>query len=195
MTTTKTIRQNKETNEEVKPEDVHHFVDLCGRVSLPPANIAMVKQASNSLDEAGLVIHGFRPLKLLPTTNLMHRNVLAFANDTRVKGSAKSLYNLKQSMKKKGVFAVGELLVRASATSKMVALVPKNDESGEFFITHLPYREDVRTVAQSDIGFADRKSVDAAKALILRTKLQTRDAVQWPPENVSSPCAALTFSD
>jgi len=185
MTNRKTKRLNKETAEEVSPEDIHHFVELCGNlVSVQPANLATMKRASNSIqDGAGLLIHGFRPMKLLPTTKLLSRNVLALANDSRVQGSGKALYNLKQSMKKKGVFAVGELLVRATATSQMVALVPKNDEFGEFFITQLPYKEDTRAVLQNDIGFADPNSVDAAKGLISKSTLHFEDFVSCLPEN------------
>lgn len=173
-----------ESGEEVQKEDIHHFADFCGRVSLQPANIATMKQASNSLDITGLAIHGFRPLKFLPTTNLMSRTILALSNDARVQGSGKALYNLKQSMKKKGVFAVGEMLLRTSATSKMVALVPKNDDYGGFYIMQLPFKEDVREVPKSDIGFADRKSVDAAKDLIAKATLHTDDdLVSSLPEN------------
>ena len=115
-----------------------------------------VKQVSNSQDEASLAIHGFRPMKLLPRTNLLTRSVFVLANDLRVNGSGKALYNLKQSMRKKKVFAVGELLLRAAATSKMVAFVPKDDSYGGLYIIQLPYKEDVRTCPQSQIGFADR---------------------------------------
>ncbi len=50
-------------------------------------------------------------MKLLPTTNLMSKTVICVANESRVSGSEKELYNLKQSMMKKGIFAVGELLL------------------------------------------------------------------------------------
>ena len=162
-----TKRINKETDEEVDKEDVHQFVDFCGRVPIQPADIATMKRLSNSSEEASLVLHGFRPMKLLPKTNLITKNALAYANDYRVRGSGKALYNLKQSMKKKDVFAVGELLTRSSASSRMIAMVPtKNDDSGGFLVTQLPYKEDTRAVPQSDIGFADRESVDAAKGII-----------------------------
>lgn len=164
-----------QSGEEVQKEDIHHFADFSGRVSLQPANIATMKKLSNSLDITGLLIHGFRPLKFLPTTNLMSRTILALANDARVQGSGKALNNLKQSMRKKGVFAVGEMLLRVSATSKMVALVPQDDECGGFYIMQLPFKEDVRTVSKSDIGFANRKSVDAAKDMITKSTLRFDD--------------------
>ena len=184
MTTKNTIRTNIETGEVVAPEDVHNFAEFCGRVSIHPADLGKMKKASNSHNEAGLVVHGFRPMKLLPTTNLMSRSSIGIANDSRVSGSEKALYNLKQSMMKKGVFAVGELLTRVSATSNMVAIVPKNDEFGGVLIIHLPYKEDIRKVAQSDIGFADRNSVDAAKNLISKSTLNFgNDFASCLPEN------------
>jgi ATP-dependent DNA helicase 2 subunit 1 len=185
VTTRRTVRIIAESGEEVQPENIHHFADFCGRVSLPPGNVATMKRLSNSLDRAGLVVHGFRPMKFLPTTNLMSRDVLAVANDSRVRGSCRALYNLKRSMKRKGVFAVGELLLRATATSRMVALVPREDDSDWFVVTQLPYREDVRDVPVGDVGSADRDSVDAAQRLIAKCaiRLDGGDFASCLPEN------------
>ena len=183
MTTSRTKRVITESGEEVLPDDIHHFVEWGGRVSMQPANLKTMKQASNSLDDAGLAIIGFRKMKHLPTTNLINKSYLVLANDVRVQGSAKALYNLKLSMKKKDVFAVCELQTRKDASSSMIALVPKNDESGDFFITYLPYKEDVRSVPQTDISFADQHSVDAAKRLISKSQLHFDDFVECLPAN------------
>lgn len=171
----KTKRIVTETGEEVPPEDLHHYADFCGRVSLQPADTATMKRVSNSLDSAGLVVLGFKPMRFLRATSLLSRNILAVPNDARVQGSGKAMYNLKQSMVKKGVFAVGELLLRAGSSSKMVALVPKKDASDCFYITHLPFKEDLREVPQKDICFADRRSVDAAKDLIKKSTLRVEE--------------------
>lgn len=179
----KTKRINAETGEVVEDEDVHNFANFCGRVSIQPANLVNMKKASNSQDASSLVVHGFRPMKFLPITNLMSKTTIALANDSRVSGSEKALYNLKLSMIKKDVFAVGEMLTRASTTSKMVALVPKNDGFGGFLITQLPYKEDTRKVLPSDIGFADRNSVDAAKKLISKATLNFDHFESCLPEN------------
>lgn len=167
----RTKRINAETGEAVADEDIHEFADFCGRVSVQRATLAKMKKASNSQDAAGLVVHGFRPLKFLPATRLLSRSSIALANDARVRGSEKALYNLQQSMLKKGVFAVGELLTRATATSRMVALTPKDGGCGGFVVIHLPYREDVREVPPGDVGRADRGAVDAAKDLIAKATL------------------------
>mmetsp|Transcript_32702 Transcript_32702/g.70599 ORF Transcript_32702/g.70599 Transcript_32702/m.70599 type:complete len:287 (+) Transcript_32702:1497-2357(+) len=142
-----------------------------------------MKKASNSQHKSSLVVHGFRPMKFLSITNLMSKTTIALANDSRVSGSEKALYNLKLSMIKKDVFAVGEMLTRASTTSKLVALVPKNDGFGGFLITQLPYKEDTRKVLPSDIGFADRNSVDAAKRLISKAILNFDHFESCLPEN------------
>ena len=183
MTIRRTIRIIAESGEEVQPENIHHFADFCGRVSLPPENVATMKRLSNSLDKAGLIVHGFRPMKFLNATNLMSNAVLAMANDFRVRGSGRALYNLKRSMKKKKVFAVGELLLRATATSRMVAMIPKDDDSDWFVITQLPFREDVRDVPDGNIGLADRDSVDAAKKLVSKSTLRFDDFASCLPEN------------
>jgi len=101
MTKKETKRFIVETGETVEPEDIHHYANFCGRVSIHPTDLTTMKKASNSMDEAGLALLGFRSMELLPTTNLMSRTVLAFPNDARVNGSGKALYNLKQSMRKK----------------------------------------------------------------------------------------------
>ncbi|KAL3817675.1 hypothetical protein ACHAXA_002824 [Cyclostephanos tholiformis] len=183
MTIRRTIRIIAESGEEVPPENIHHFADFCGRVSLPPENVVTMKRLSNSLDKAGLVVHGFRAMKFLNATNLISNAVLAIANDFRVRGSGRALYNLKRSMRKKSVFAVGELLLRATATSRMVALVPRDDDSDWFVITQLPFREDVRDVHDRDIGLADRDSVEAAKRLISKCTLRFDDFASCLPEN------------
>ena len=185
MTTRRTVRIITESGEEVQPENIHHFADFCGRVSLPPGNLVTMKRLSNSLGRAGLIVHGFRRMKFLPATKLMSRAVLAMANDSRVRGSCRALYNLKRSMKKKGVYAVGELLLRATATSRMVALVPRDDESDWFVVIQLPYREDVRDVPDGDIGFSDQVCVDAAKRLIAKCPIRFDgdDFASCLPEN------------
>lgn len=169
----------------MQPENLHHSANFCGsRVSLQPANVAIMKRASNSQDRASLVIHGFRPMTQFSATNLLSKTVLATPNDARVNGSGRALYNLKQSMLKKNVFAVGELLVRASATSKMVAVVPKAGDGVEgLHIIHIPFKEDVRAVNENDIGIAERISVDAAKRLISKSVLHFDDFASCLPEN------------
>ena len=184
MTIKKTNLFNAETNEIVKPEDVHTFVDFCGRVPVPPTAIAAVKKAANSSDRPALVLHGFRPASMLPTTHLLGRSSLALANDARVRGSARALRNLQRSMRKKRVFAVGELHARATETARLVALVPQDDDSGAFAITRLPFREDVRPVPPGDVGFADRHQVEAAKRLIAKSTLRCEGHfAQSLPEN------------
>ena len=153
-------------------------------MSLQPANIATMKQASNSQDRASLIVHGFRPMKQLSAANLLSKSVLAMPNDARVHGSGKALFNLKQSMQRKDVYAVCELLVRASATSKMVAMIPVADSDEGFHIIHIPYKEDLRAVNEKDVGIADRSSVDAAKSLITKSVLHfDDDFASCLPEN------------
>lgn len=122
-------------------------------------------------------------MKQLSTSDLLSKPVLAMPNDARVHGSGKALHNLKQSMLKKNVFAVGELLVRASATSKMVALVPEANSIEGFNIIHIPYKEDTREVNKMDLEDADRSLVDAAKSLISKSVLHFDNFASCLPEN------------
>ena len=47
----------------------------------------------------------------------------------------------------------------------------------------VPFKEDLREVPKTDIGFADRKSVDAAKALISKATLHADNVVDALPTN------------
>ena len=161
-----------ETGAAVTKDMLHTFVDFCGhRVSISRADLAEMKKLSNSKDEASLVLIGFRPMQSFDITNIVaEKSYRAFSNDGLVRGSGKAIFNLKESMLRKGVYAVGELLTRYSASSKLVAIIPEQDFGG-LLIVPLPFRDDTRHVPHDDIGVAERSVVDAAKTMISKSGL------------------------
>ena len=132
-----------------------------------------MKSLCNSSDKPSLILFGFKKMHTLSTTNLIDKPLLAFGNDELVKGSRKALFNLKQSMLRKDVYAVGELLVRKTFPSRMVALIPQNDSYGGFQIIRLPFKEELRTVSPDDVSVADRNVVDAATAMVSKSVITT----------------------
>lgn len=132
-----------------------------------------MKSLCNSSDKPSLILFGFKKMHTLCTTNLIDKPLLAFGNDELVKGSSKALFNLKQSMLKKDVYAIGELLVRKTSPSRMVAMIPQNDSYGGFRIIRLPFKEELRTVSPDDVSVADRTVVDAATAMVSKSVITT----------------------
>jgi hypothetical protein len=110
----------------------------------------------------------------LSHVNLIGKPLMAFGNDSIVSGSRKALFNLKQSMLKKGVYAVGEFLVRKTSPSRMVALVPQQDSHNEgFLIIPLPFKEELRSIANEDIGCAESSVVEAASRMVSKAVINS----------------------
>ena len=132
-----------------------------------------MKALCNSNDKPSIILFGFKKMHTLSTTNLIGKPLLAFGNDSLVQGSRKALYNLKQSMLKKNVYALGEFLVRKSSPSRMVAMIPQQDSSGGFQIIPLPYKEEVRSVASNDVVVADKSVVVTANAMVSKSVIKS----------------------
>ena len=168
----KTQLLDGESGAALTKERLYTYVEFCGhRVTISRADVMEMKRLSNSKKGASLLLLGFQPMQSMSKTLLVGKAFLAFSNDRLVQGSGKAFYNLKDSMLRKGVYAVGELLTRSTSTSKMVAIVPQCDPFGGFLIIPSPFKDDIRLVPGNDIGFADRKTVDAAKSLISKSIL------------------------
>ena len=132
-----------------------------------------MKALCNSNDKPSLILFGFKKMHTLSNTNLIGKPLVAFGNDSIVQGSMKALYNLKQSMLKKNVYALGEFLVRKSSPSRMVAMIPQQDSFGGFSIIPLPYKEEVRSVASGDIVMADVSAVKTATAMVSKSVIKS----------------------
>jgi hypothetical protein len=132
-----------------------------------------MKELCNSNQSPSLILFGFKKLHTLSSTDLIGKPLLAFGNDSLIHGSRKALFNLKQSMLKKRVYAIGEFLVRKSSPSRIVAMVPQQDALGGFQIIPLPFREEVRSISPDDVGFADQNVIDSANAMVTKSVITT----------------------
>ena len=164
----------RDTGTEISSSRLHTYAEFCGgRVNINKYDISTMKMLCNSHTSPSLILFGFKKMHTLSHTDLFGKPLLAFGNDDLVQGSRKALFNLKQSMLRKDVYAIGELLVRKSSPSRMVALVPQQDSYGGFQIILLPFKEEVRSVAPEDIGSAEKRVVDAATVMISKSVITT----------------------
>ncbi|KAL3803547.1 hypothetical protein HJC23_014095, partial [Cyclotella cryptica] len=164
----------KDTGTEVAPSRLHTYSEFCGgRVSIRKEDINKMKTLCNSNKDQSLILFGFKSMHTLSSTNLIGKPLLAFGNDSVVHGSRKAFFNLKQSMMRKGVYAIGELLLRKSSPAKMVAMIPQHDSHGGFQIIPLPFRDEARSIALDDVAFADQNLVDAASCMVSKSVITT----------------------
>lgn len=169
---TKSIRVVEgDVKDSIPVEELHTYAQFGRPVSIHQDDVDTLKRLCTSTnDEKGLVLFGFKRMRTLDQidhSHLMGRHYVARANPYRVEGSGKALYNLVESMKRKNVYGIGELVSRKKSISRMVAIKPGRNE-GELLIMLLPFKEEIRTIYDQDIGFADRESVDAAKEMITK---------------------------
>lgn len=164
----------KDTGTEVDPSRLHTYAEFCGgRVSIRKEDINKMKTLCNSNKVQSLLLCGFKSMHTLCPTNLIGKPLLAFGNDSIVHGSKKALFNLKQSMLRKDVYAIGELLLRKSSPAKLVAMIPLHDSRGGFQIIPLPFKEEVRSIALDDVAIADQSLVEAASCMVSKSVITT----------------------
>ena len=141
-----------------------------------------IKKMSNADHEkASLILLGFKPKDSLPMHYTVEKSFYLYPNEQKVKGSTAAFANLHASMLRKGVLAIGELLTRVTATSRLVAIFPQEGEylpledGGEqvtppgMVAVALPFEDDVRAL-EPDTGTATEASVQAAIDLVERMK-------------------------
>lgn len=122
---------NSATAEQKKAEKAQSGLDKIGRfcrlkskdfVPMDQDEVAQIKRQSNLCgDFASLVLMGFKPREEFP----VHYNLksyFAYPDDKVVEGSVEAFAHLHQSMIKKNVVGIGELLSRRSGTSKLVSI-------------------------------------------------------------------------
>jgi len=150
----------------------------------------IVKSKSNAMDKPSLILLGFKSMNAIPMTHRISRSYIGYPNDSAVHGSKIAFAHLHAAMLRKNVLAIGELWVRSTATSRLVALYPQqekreviaeeNDEDDEshqnngmerqvvppgLILVELPYEDDVRAAVDADTG-QETKSDVASEALI-----------------------------
>ncbi len=135
-----------------------------------------------------MILLGFKPL---PTTSetttelaFVDKSMFAYPNNCYVKGSKTAFATLHASMLNKNVMGIGELLLRVTALSRLVAIIPQEEgghveedcSEGEqvpsqisspgFLLIPLAFEDDVRSLPRQHDFVPNNNMVEAAKELI-----------------------------
>lgn len=170
--------------EGVKPvamDRIFTYTEFGGeRIPLTPTDVASIKAGSNAHKDASLALVGFKPLSDIPITFLLEKSYFCYPNDDAVKGSTDAFANLHASMRRKHVVLIGELLSRATTSSRLVALIPqaerKNSEGDTvlapgMIVVTLPFEDDVRAMEMDAGDTSTPALVEQAKGLLRALKL------------------------
>jgi len=147
---------------------IRSYVTFGGEhVRMTPEDKVNIKKHSNANQEfASLILLGFRSDDSIPLTHALEQPYFAYPNDEKTAGSAAAFATIHASMHKKKVIAIGELLTRVSATSRLVAMFPLLEstdkaaaEGDEVAMLHpsglmlvpLPFEDEMRLIAP-DVG-------------------------------------------
>ena len=152
------------------------------RIPLTSMDVSKIKMASNFHHNiAGVALLGFRPASAFSLTHILEKPYFCYPNDTLVKGSTQAFANLHASMKRKQVILIGELLTRATGSSRLVALIPQvetKDIDGDhqvlapgMIVVPLPFEDDVRAMEEDAGNTASRELVEEAKGLLRSQEL------------------------
>lgn len=137
------------------------------------------------LKVASLILLGFKDQNTaVPFYHAVEHSYFCYPTDATTAGSTDAFAHLHASMVRKKVVAIGELLVRVTATSRFVVMRPMEcqmDEDGEdmlhppgFIVTSFPFEDEMRTI-DPDAGskmleegedIASDELVEAARDLI-----------------------------
>ena len=175
---------SKETGEIISKERIRHYTDFGGEtVHMSREEVSEIKKRSNgNPDLASLLLLGFKSLPTISDLTFIDKSMFAYPNNHFVKGSKTAFATLHASMVKKNVMGVGELLLRVTATSRLVAIIPQEEGHVEyhnegdqafhqisppgFILIPLAFEEDVRSLPREHDFVPDKNMVDAAKELI-----------------------------
>ena len=154
------------------------FFELGGElIPIKNSEIYELKRRSNASDFASLKLIGFKNKSAVPYHYTLDASYFCYPNEDMVLGSTEAFAYLHQSMLKQKVVGIGELLVRKTATSYLVAIYAIQervasedaDEVGRLIsppgwvVRLLPYEDEMRTLdASNDASFTDEDLVQAA---------------------------------
>jgi len=180
-----TLKSSRDTKEEAAQREtanksrIHTVTQFGGKtVPITPDEVAEIKKMSNANHEkASLILLGFKPKESLPMHYTVEQSFYLYPNEEKIKGSTAAFASLHAAMLRKGLLAIGELLTRVSATSRLVAIFPQEekylpeDEGGDLETPQcmvacvLPFEDDVRAL-DPDSGTTTEDTVQAAMKLI-----------------------------
>lgn len=109
---------------------MRYFYKLAGEsIPIKPLEQAKLKRHSNVAEDiASLVLLGFKRPETIPFHYNLEKSYFVYPNDEVVEGSKTAFAHLHQSMLKKNVVGIGELLTRRSATSHLVVIRAVKEE-------------------------------------------------------------------
>mmetsp|Transcript_16836 Transcript_16836/g.25281 ORF Transcript_16836/g.25281 Transcript_16836/m.25281 type:complete len:843 (+) Transcript_16836:1-2529(+) len=176
---------SKETGEIIPKDRIRTFVDFGGeRIPITKEEVSQIKRNSNgNPDTACLILLGFKPRSEMSRVHqfpLIDRTLFAYPNEDMVKGSRAAFATLHASMSHKNVLGIGELLQRVTATSRLVAIIPQEEElfeDGEqekppgFLLIPMAYEDDIRAIPENGDHDANPDLVSAAEGMIQRLNL------------------------
>lgn len=185
----KTTLLSLDSGTKIKPKQITTFVEFGSqRVSLKPSDIAAIKKESNALTKfASLALLGFKPIGSIPLWHNVDRSYFAYPSQD---DSRKAFSALHHSMIRKNVCAIGNLLARATATSRLVAIFPQS-EKREFLgdtdltkqvtppglvVIPLPFEDDMRSVPDYHHLTPDHRVLQSAVELIQNQQMKH---VEW----------------
>jgi ATP-dependent DNA helicase 2 subunit 1 len=167
------LKSSREKN--TRSDRIRFYVEFGGTpVAITPHEISEIKKQSNISQEASLVLLGFKEMNAIPLHYTVDKSYFLYPQDEKVTGSTMAFANLHASMIRKGVMAIGELLTKVTATSRLIAMYPQVEETDEsglqvqppgMVAVVLPFDDDVRALDEYT-GEATKESVNAGMNLI-----------------------------
>lgn len=178
----KTTSKSGSTSE----DRIVHFATFgTDRVPLSPNDVSKIKASSHAgTTSSSLILLGFKPNAALPITNILDTSsYLIYPNETAAPGSTDAFANLHASMLRKNVVAIGELLTRVTACSRLVAIYPQAERRDSEFddqlippgmiVVNLPFEDDVRKMHSDCVeSIASEDLVQKTMDLICHQKLE-----------------------
>lgn len=135
--------------------------------------------------EASLILLGFKPLMDVFSSQeyqIVGTSLYAYPNESFVRGSTAAFATLHECMLIKKVMGIGELLMRKTETSRMVAIVPQQEQLDDsmaiqvipsgFLLIPLAFEDDNRAIPSvEEYGNIEESLVNAAEDVILHQNI------------------------
>lgn len=184
-----------ETGEEIVDEKrIQHFYELAGKhIYINPEDMKRVRRKSNINPDYGtyLILLGFKAKSSLINhiwQEFLEKPIFAYPNNDLVIGSRSAFSYLHASMVRKKVIGIGELLLRITSSSRLVAIIPQEEVVEEqnydgialprqitppgFILIPLPYKDDIRPVSKYNARTVDEDMIDIAMDLVRNQNIE-----------------------
>ncbi|CAG04519.1 unnamed protein product, partial [Tetraodon nigroviridis] len=196
------IKLYRETNKQVQSK-TRTFHTQTGSLLLPSEvkkaqvyggkQIVMERDEVDSIkkfEDPGLQLIGFKPLERLKIHHHIHPALFIYPEEDMVKGSSCLFSALLTKCIEKKVFALCRCVARRNSPPRFAALVPQREVLDEgkvqlsapgFYLLHLPYADDIRTLEPQPFPSASQVQVDKMKQIVSKLRFKYRsDAFENP---------------